>query len=208
MNGTKKMIVALVAVLVAVGVVVGGFVVLGGSDDSPSAAPASSTPGAVPTDSSGSYVAPPAVPAPAVANQQPVNLRRPTGVRASVTSGTTVLVQWNYPAANYVRYFQVSDDGRTVGGKTPPDQRRVFLTASYGTHCYRVLSVAVAGARSSNASGCGTVTVAKPYNPPPVSYNPPSGSNNPPSASGGGSSGGSSGGSGGGGGGGGGGYRR
>jgi hypothetical protein len=179
MNGTQKMIVALVAIFVAAGVVVGGFVVFGGSDESPSAATASYAPGAVPGDSSG-YVAPPTVPAPAADNQQPVKLSRPTGVRASVTSGNTVLVQWNYPAANYVRYFQVFDDGMTVGGKTPPSQRRIFVTASYGTHCYRVLAVAVAGARSSNASGCGTVTVAKPYNPPPGSYNPPPGSYNPP----------------------------
>ena len=180
MNGTQKMIVALVAIFVAAGVVVGGFVVLGGSDDSPSVAPASYPPPAVPTDTSASYVAPPAVPAPAV-NQQPVKLSRPTGVRASVTSGNTVLVRWNYPSNNYVRYFQVFDDGQTVGGKTPPNQRRIFVTASYRTHCYRVLAVAVAGARSSNASSCGTVTVAKPYNPPPGSYNPPpSGSANPP----------------------------
>ena len=176
MSGTQKMIVALVAIFVAAGVIVGAIVLLGGSDDSSSAV-ASYAPVAQQTDSAGTYVPPPVTGQPV--NQQPMQADRPTGVRANVQSGNTVLLRWN-ASARYVRYFQIYDNGRRVGGKVPPNQRSVLLGTSYGTHCFRVVAVAVASASSSSASGCGTVSVAKPYQPPSGSYNPPPGSYNPP----------------------------
>ena len=178
MNGTQKMIVGLVAILAVAGVAVWGIATLGDSDDSPSAA-SSAYP---PVGQVSAATAPTVAPLPAV--DQPAKVDRPTGVRARVRSGNTVLLRW-VASAQDVRYFQVFDNGRRVSGKVPPNQRRALLTTSYGRHCFRVVAVAVAGVRSSSASACGMVTLAEPWNPPPGSANqPPPGSyNNPPPGS-------------------------
>lgn len=182
MNGTQKMIVALVGIFVAAGVLIGAIVVLGGSDDSQPAAIASNPP--VPSPVASAIPEPVESTAPeessSASDGVTEKVDRPSGVSANVVSGRNVKVEWD-ASPHDVRYFQVYDNGEMVGGKISPSLRHVVLTTSYGTHCFRVVAVAVSGARSSTVSACGSVTVEEPYNPPPGSYNPPPASdNNPP----------------------------
>jgi len=132
---------------------------------------------AAPSTAAGSTAAPHSpVPSPRVSeppsSDKPLRLGKPESVRATVTFGKVVRVEW-VAATEGVRYFKILDNSRLVGEKLGPGRRQADVTVSYGTHCLRVMAVAEDGYSDSPASACAKVTVVKPASAPPSRPCPP-----------------------------------
>lgn len=166
MSGTQKLIVAVVAVLVAAGTVLGAIALLREPSDPTLATGenASSSPSVTP-EASLSIVPPSESPQePKPATEKTEKLKTPGHVHADALSGTRVRVQWKATGQG-VRYFEVLESGKSVG-KVPAGKRNLAFETSYGSHCFRVQAVAVASAAGgfsdSSPSSCGQVTLTKP----------------------------------------------
>ena len=158
MSGTQKALVAIVAIIAVAAV---GIVWIRTQPMEASSQPAAPLP---PTESAA--ITPGPSPVATKTADKPEKVSAPRQVHAKSLGGRDVRIDWTAEARG-VAQFQILDGGKRIQS-TPPTNRHVDLTASYGAHCFRVVALARPGYQDSSASACGSITITKPR-PPPAS---------------------------------------